>query len=225
MSSDHFEKPEKPLSVLVRKGNYRKTCRTAGQGFNSFGKYSQVHHIVCEHAVAQWKDHYEDNPAKMQYIEDCLWITDWNINHKDNLIGLPTNVQFIDIFGNLPETAWIPLDLPSHLVDHNTDDGYTEEVGAYLKTNIWDTLEESKKNHEVDAEAIKTQLKNASGHFEKRLRDRAKREGGVKKGWKLRFEKKYEKKWYHPFSMAETPKHRYPGVSHTDLTDIFMKLG
>jgi hypothetical protein len=224
--SSHFVKPKERKSTLVRKGNYQKTCKDAGNGWNSeTTRRSEVHHILCEHSLARWKDQFKGDTAKTTYIDNCLWITDWDINKKDNLIGLPRNRQFREVYGNLSESAWQPVNLPSHQVDHNTADGYTTEVGKWLKAQIWDKLEEAKGDHKADAETIKKQLEDGSSHFLDLLRKRGAREGGTKMGWKLRFDKGYEKKWYQPFSMGKKPLHRHAGKSGSDLTNIFKKLG
>ena len=224
---EHFEKPKKRSSVLERDNKYRQTCVDANSGFNSsIERRSEVHHILCNHSVAKrLEDYKNDGGVTMTYIENCLWITDWDLNNKDNLIGLPRNRQLRECYGEKPEKTWIPLNLPSHHVDHNTADGYTNEVQMWLRRNIWDKLEAASKQHKADAETIKKQLEDGSAHFKKLLLSRGTREMGTKMGWKLQHDKRYERLWYQPFSMGKKPSHRQPAASNTDMTGIFKKLG
>jgi hypothetical protein len=227
VDSDHFEKPEKRSSILEPDSKYRQTCRSANSGFNSSAeRRSEVHHILCNHSVAKRQaDYKDDGGVTMKYVENCLWITEWDLNNKDNLIGLPRNRQLRECYGKEPEKNWNPVDLPSHQVDHNTADGYTNEVRKWLKANLWDTLNATQKQHKVDAETIKKQLEDGSTHFKKMLISRGSREMGTKICWKLQHDKGYERRWYHPFSMGKKPSHRQSATSKTDMTGIFKKLG
>ena len=107
-SDNHFEKPAQRKSVLVRNSSYRDNCSA---GFTS-GDW-QAHHIACHHSVntREIEDEY------LEYVENCLWITEWDLNASDNLIGLPVNKQYRSSNGTSPTNYC------SHQVDHNTKDG------------------------------------------------------------------------------------------------------
>ena len=193
--------------TLERKSNARKNCDT---GFRS-GRW-QTHHICCKHSIASRNTD--------DYIEDCLWITQWDINEAHNLIGLPTNKQYRESKGMIPEN------LPSHQVDHNTRYGYTKECTLWLQRNVWEALDRNQKNHEVTAERIRASLREASEHFREELESRGGRCRGTKYCWERRFpdHPEYVEHWYYAFSMAENPSKRHPGIDMNRLTEIFKKI-
>jgi hypothetical protein len=137
MPSKHFEKTHKRESVLWRNSTYREDT---GAGFCT-GAW-ESHHICCNHAV----EGREINKNK-EYVEECLWITPWDLNTPGNLSGLPKNRQYRNTDGQ------VPVNLCSHQVDHNTSDGYTAECKKWLKTHVWDKLNDKRKKHEVNAKA------------------------------------------------------------------------
>ncbi|HSP78555.1 MAG TPA: hypothetical protein VLQ93_08510, partial [Myxococcaceae bacterium] len=107
----HIQKTRKQESTLVPVRSYPKNCTS---GFKREG-YWQAHHILCLVSIGKRKDDYPPTPPELaDYLEACLWVTPWDINAGDNLIGLPTNKQYTDSDGKDPEN------LPSHFVDHNT---------------------------------------------------------------------------------------------------------
>lgn len=234
MASSHFRKTAKNhASVLERKGNYQATCKAkaTNAGFNSSQeRRSEVHHVVCEHSIELRFQYYPDDKEAVKYIENCLWITPWDINNADNLIGLPRNRRFrVDWAGTSDETQWTPVEHPSHQVDHNTATGYTKEVSKYLRKNIWTKLQ-AKKNepHEVGVELIKEQLQAASTWYLGQLDIRGKRPPGKVEGWRNRYEDSFRATWFIPFSMGLVPTPRNPGakgsVATAALTQIKKKL-
>ena len=214
----HIKKERKRESVLHKTSGYASNC---GSGFMTKG-WCQIHHVVCVSCIAGRKDGYPDDMD--DYLEACLWITKWDLNDAHNLVGLPLNKQYRRSDGK------DPVNQPSHQVDHNTRDGYTQEVFDYLKENVWNSLTAKKKVHEVDAATLRTQLRNASDKLRERLEKRGKRgelgkkTGGTKICWENRFEVAYKDVWYQPFSMAKNPSRRSPGISFKRLTNIFKKL-
>ncbi|WP_437707693.1 hypothetical protein WMF45_28050 [Sorangium sp. So ce448] len=229
---DHFTRtPENKASELEKNTTYAKTAQNANKGYNNTDKFaddrprSEVHHIVCEISVTLRFEDYKDNgldDATVQYIEDCLWITKWDINNVDNLVGMPRNRRFrADWASTTDETKWTPLQWPSHQVDHLTTDGYTDEVQAWLYKNVWSTVRDKRKKHETSAEAILKALKQGETHFHGQLTTRGTRPPGKKDGWKNRHEESYAKKWYKPFSMGKKPRHREPGAKRKYATGLF----
>lgn len=68
--------------------NYKKICTDGYQGSRT-----EAHHIVPKTAVDKSVGTYD--PPKRKYLKDVMWITDWNLNAKSNLIGLPTLDSFL----------------------------------------------------------------------------------------------------------------------------------
>jgi hypothetical protein len=176
----------------------------------------------------------KDAATKLK-LEQSLYITDWNINKKPNMIGLPQRCQFRQSYGGAEAaaltnaaagaTAWkaaTPINKPSHNNDHNTTGGYTEEVSTYLQTNIWDKFDASKGDHNADAKWLKDQLEAASSHFQDILLARGARSPGTVKAWQQRFT--LTPGWEDPFSMADVPTERSGGRAIGDLTNIFKAL-
>jgi hypothetical protein len=201
----HFQKTNDRKSVLERNSTYRANC---SDGFVS-GLW-QAHHITCHHALGgrEIADKY------LEYVNDCLWITDWDLNDSANLVGLPLNMQYRMSDGT------DPVDKCSHQVDHNTQGGYTDECKQWLKTNVWDTLTNVRKKHEVTAKDLKAALNQCTGVFKGKLTKRGSRKGGTVTCWNNRHKPSYAEKWYYPFSMGDTPSHRHPGPD----TDLWKKM-
>ncbi|KFA94394.1 AHH domain-containing protein [Archangium violaceum] len=209
----HIKKENKKRkSILHATSNYQKNCAS---GFQK-KEYSQIHHILCLQSIASRAEQYK--PGLKDYIEACLWVTPWDINNPDNLMGLPLNKQYRKSDGKEPKN------LPSHQIDHNTRGGYREEVSAYLKDNVWSTLTAKKKVHDVDVKKLKDELESASNTFRTRLEKRGLRGPQTKLGWQNRFEPTYAKTWHLPFSMARIPSPRSPGISLKKLVNVFKKL-
>jgi hypothetical protein len=72
--------------------NYRKSCEGCGKGFH--GPRGEAHHIVPQTSIEESKETYikGKTPPKevARYVNDVQYITDWNINKPDNMMGLPT---------------------------------------------------------------------------------------------------------------------------------------
>jgi len=226
MSADdeHIIQTEKRKSVLWRQfPKYRNNTNT---GFFSAAGIWEAHHVLCYDSVES-----REISENEDYVEACLWITDWNLNDSLNMIGLPKNRQYKQTSGTTPSN------LPSHQVDHNTKNGYRDEVTMWLKDNIWDTLNDKRKAHEINAKSIENVLKSASDKFRELIESRGQRKKGTLYCWQHRLPTpppalpasaqssyKQEKKWYFPFSMAKKPNERHPGVDHANLTYIFKKI-
>lgn len=215
-SADHLAKAPERKSLLTRDGSYRKTCEDNSLGFTGPNKPDgnrwEAHHILCDHAVGS----RDTTP----YVEDCLWSTDWNLNDKHNLIGLPRNREFRQD-GTARADKWV-----SHQVDHNTQGGYTDECKDWLQNNIFNSLAEKaeEEDHSLEVEDIRSDLRTGSDIFRGLLKARAERPPGIVEGWKNRFEEEYQKSWYLPFSMGQNPRHRSPGVDLNDKSRNVFKL-
>lgn len=221
MAKRHYALPRGSKSILDRVQPYK--CST---GFRT--GYHQIHHILCVESVGRRKTHYASNPEKLAYIKACLDLTKYDINNANNLIGLPTNTQYRRTKGQ------VPVNYVSHTCDHNTMEGYRDEVADWLVTNVWNALEAKQEGHDVDPKNIAEQMKKAEDAFRKRLEERALRPspkpgivGGTQACWNNRFKPAYVKVWYQPFSMARTAKvsPRNPGKPNSrSVEEVLKKL-
>ena len=213
------QKTVKRESTLTKASSstYRGTCKGANNGFCR--DVWQAHHVVPKESLDKRVDYIVS--ADRHYIEDCLWITKWDLNQADNLYGMPTNRQYRNTEGD------VPSNIPSHQVDHTSSKGYNWEVADWLNENVWKTLKGQQEPHEVDPKDIANLLKKGSDGFVKKLEKRGKRPGnkGTKHCWDRRFpdHAEHEPQWYYPFSMAKTPSERSPGAA-VSMVGIFKKL-
>lgn len=202
--TQHFQKNHDRKSTLTRSSNYRGST---SKGFLT-GDW-RSHHILCCMAV---KSINVDSPD-LPYIEDCLWITDWDVNNPDNLIGLPVKQQYVASKG------LIPANRCAHNVDHPI---YNQDVCKWLKKNVWDKVKGQQAPHNVDPKCIASDLKNCSMTFDTFLAAYAIRNGGTVSSWTNRFTQ--TDTWYQPFSMAATPSPRHPGTDPNTFARLFEKL-
>jgi hypothetical protein len=214
---DHEERLGPRKSVLWRDNAYRDRCSPGRM------KLWEAHHILCNHAMEGYEEAIKDmSKSDQKYIKDCLWITDWDLNNKGNMVALPENQEYEDRKGRYPNNKC------SHQVDHNTQGGYTEEVKMVIRGNVFETLAADREKHELSAEDIAQLLKDVTSHFKDELRRRGRRNGGTKICWKNRWKKddSYKFKWYYPFSMAddEMVRMRGRGVDKSSLDEIFKLL-
>lgn len=200
MAKKHASIPNPCNSKLERSSNYRSKCTDPCAMPTGKTPYkNQIHHILCEHAIL---DIRPDDDSKLQFIKDCLCIASWDINDSSNLIGLPLKSAYIRTAGKTPQNFCC------HNVDHNTADGYTNECKQWLHDNVWNTLIDKRKSHEVTTANIVAQLKACTAMFKSVLTRRGLRNDGTQYSYENRFT---EPEWYAPFSMAANPTPRSPG--------------
>ena len=180
----HMKKPRKRLSKLSGSSSYANNC---SDGCATVSK-KQAHHILSLTCLGKRKKDYPGDAARKKYIEDCLYCTEWDINKSPNLIWLPLNKQYRNSKGK------VPTDLPSHQVDHNTANGYTKEVSAWLKANIWDKITKKDDIHKADVRKVKRELENGSAHWNGKLKRFGRRNSGTEWSWENRHEKDQKKK-------------------------------
>lgn len=199
----HIVLPDPCHSKLERSSNYRSVCVNPCAMPDGRTPYkNQIHHILCEHAILDRQPTGDADGSKAKFIQECLCLIDWDINEEPNLIGLPLKSAYIRTGGKTPQNFCC------HNVDHNTAKGYTYECKKWLHDNVWNTLVDKRKKHEVNAENILAALKRCSSTFKGVLTKRGKRNDGTQSSYENRFD---EDEWYHPFSMAQEPTPRSPG--------------
>lgn len=64
--------------------DYHKECEVGGRGY--LGPRHEAHHILPQDSIEK---SIQESGKDERYIRDVQYITDWNINHPENLIGLP----------------------------------------------------------------------------------------------------------------------------------------
>jgi len=234
-----WKKLAKCAVTLYEQDSHRDVSEAKSPGFGKHGERGtewQSHHILC---ICAMGDRTDGTDSKLtQELDDALYGTDWNINEKLNMIGLPQKKKYREAYIKIEKmkpalqaAEWakagtdqkvLPADLPAHNIDHNL---YTDEAITYLQDNVWSKFKTGGKTHETRAEWLKTQLENASKEFEKRLLNRgARRKNGTVAAWQKRFKKPKDKFWANPFSMAAVPTERYEGRGIGALEEIFKKL-
>jgi len=233
MSNKHFSKKYEKKGVFEKSRGYRAACRSCGKGYHN--AMWQAHHVLPGTTVsrATIEEQIKDS-EKVEYIEGCKWITDWDLNEKYNLIGLPTIWDYIlaeRISGDQKKKELIelsgskkkrisrlekllknfvgPIDLPAHQPVSWGHTDFNDEVMLYLKKEVWDPLKVKKKEHEIEPESIKSKLDKSVKSFQDKLQRRGRREGGTEKNWPKRLEKG-NNTWFHPFSMASDDDLRAP---------------
>lgn len=65
---------------------------------------------------------------------------------------------------------------------------------------------------------------DATTAFQKKLIKRGQRQAGTRTCWADRFKENGMKTWYYPFSMAQIPSPRPPGVDLKNMKNLFEKL-
>jgi len=204
-ASTHFQKTNDRKSVL-HPVNYRSNITGFPDGETPWK--NQIHHILVCYLFkhARILEALNSDAQKAEYCNDCLWVTEWDINGKENLIGLPVWSTYTILYKNqAAQPPNSPTNLPCHTRGHGGKKGYSIDVRIWLKTNIWDGLSVKQEPHPKDLETILEQLKEGEEAWRDELEDRGTRQGGTWNAWVNR---RTLPKWYEPFSMAENPKPR-----------------
>lgn len=199
----HAGIPNPCNSKLERSSTYRDKCTNPCKMATGKSPYkNQIHHILCEHAILDIQPAGDDDGKKLQFIKDCLCMAVWDINDPSNLIGLPLKSAYTRPGVNKPQNHCC------HNVDHNTSDGYTNEVKGYLHRVVWNELIDQKKPHSVNVDNIVQALKDCTSLYTDILTARGLRNKGTELSYANRFT---QPKWYAPFSMSLNPTPRSPG--------------
>jgi hypothetical protein len=199
----HPKPGKKAEFIRSRKGDAHITnCGSKGY---TVKKHCQIHHILC---VSCLQDARILPKGNRPYIRKCFKITDWDINAKPNVIGLPLKRAYLK---RENDGGWD--DLPCHQVDHNPH--YTDGVADWLTENVWDTLKAKEKGCDVEPKEIAKLLNSGSTHWETFLVDRGAGSDsggrGTRYSWEHRNDAGMRKTWHIPFSMHPgTPPERRP---------------
>ncbi len=175
--------------------DYRSECEGCGKGYHSHRW--QAHHILPGMVFMDLVD----------YIRECLGVTDYNINKPYSMCGLPTLKAFILYFqgddtfpiskdktklvqmkrwGDIRKYKYqahievtFPGDLPCHQPVSFGHVRYNEEVIEHLTQEIWKPLKKKKdKEDHPEPEDIKEKLIKAKDKFWNHLKNKGKGSGG-----------------------------------------------
>lgn len=194
--------------------NYKEVCKPSWDSFSykqrlkgsTFDKRYEAHHILCVSPVSKV---LFGNPD----IQPAIAETDWCINNKANMLAMPlwghTVLYYLratqEAEGDLDKVEPPPFaDLPQHNIDHNSSEGYTQEIHDDC-TRIANAIEKSE--HKLKGSSLKSKLDKLSAEWETELKRRgSKRQGGTHRGWKKGVADPAGSSWIHPFSMASDGK-------------------
>lgn len=168
-------------------------------------KEYEAHHLLCVACVTE----FIGKSAKLKQVVEQ---TEWCINAKKNMLGMPLWGHTIrwycdlassgEVRGDVPAPSF--QDLPQHDYDHNSAKGYLQDVKAKLK-ELAEEIADSTEKHEEVSGTLKAELDGLSDDFRGCLQARGSRCGGTHKAWKQGSDKP-ESDWYLPFSMADDGK-------------------
>jgi hypothetical protein len=206
MAKKHMEIPSEKEWKFKRNRNGDEHVGNCADGyFNPKGLVPnrlEIHHILCVHACSDATFPASITDDEKTFIYVCLAISEWNINGKENNIGLPKKWAYVMDGKNT--TGWDGL--PCHQVDH---DIYLRNVASYVRTEIWDKVKKAKKAEdceELTGENIAQHFIDGSDTWKKRLTKRGKKYGGTKACLDYCLDGKQgpmaDSNWYVPFSMA-----------------------
>jgi hypothetical protein len=197
--------PKDPAHWLLKRNRDgdKHITNCGSKGYTGLSTYSNIHHIVCISCMADGTiDGYVTDAARRKFIENCLAETNWDINAKDNVVGLPKKQAYVDKLAPLNWGTW-----PCHQVDHPS---YLEKVSDRINDDIWVTCQDVAQDCKVKGQAIATQLGLESTFWFGKLSGR-----GTAAAWATR--KQNPDKWYIPFSMdIDDPSPRKPPPDWTD---------
>jgi hypothetical protein len=170
---------------------------------------------------------------QMEFLTECLKLTDWDINKDHNTVGLPLKRAFSDPAapkspGSADFGVW-----PCHQVEHNL---YNDQLDIDLNANVWqqvlkkrETCTQCNKECNIKAASVVTELKNESIRLLTFLTARGHGTNcGMASpqttGWAWTSRDKIPNDWYKPFSMSPTTiAARKPPPDPTNFTDSALR--
>jgi hypothetical protein len=167
----------------------------------TFDKTYEAHHLLCVSSVST-------TLVENDNIDSIIRETEWCINNKDNMFGMPLwghTVKYYCGIGSAAadiEPAAPPFaNIPQHDWDHNSALGYTQEVTKAMK-GLAGKIEKSE--HDFKGNALQGKLNTIAQRYMTILKNRgSSRNGGTHNAW-LQGRKDPDLRWYEPFSMAST---------------------
>lgn len=212
------------LFCALRKKNcghnqYREVCRPS-----TWGKY-QAHHLLCVASVTRLI-------GKKEEIVDIVKQTEWCINDAHNMIAMPVCSVTVRHYCNLlvaraPSVAPEFANIPQHDYDHNSKQGFLQEVDTKLE-ELADQVEEKKDDHTIASGTLLGGLKGLSTYFRGELTRRGStRSGGTHAAWEDGMSNNMSTTWYKPFSMANDgceDQRTFPGLNRARAQKIIERI-
>jgi hypothetical protein len=230
----HFERKKGNREGYFSKGkgnktpNYKSIWKGDKTGFT--GARKEVHHIVPQTSIDQATTEIKER-EKLNYIKNVKWVTPWNINNANNLIGLPTVYTYImkgDAIKNMSGDQWAKLNAwvsvirrwssslrRKYLNDNGDPEGfpihnpvswghteYNQKVAKEIKKKVWDPLKEKAKKHQEEPEKVDAKMRKLSGRWRKKLEDHP---GATVEKWVIK-NRRGDRRWYKPFLMWDVKK-------------------
>jgi hypothetical protein len=84
--------------------HYRSSCKS---GY--LGPRHEAHHLVPDDMIDESVVE-AGKTVGLQYIVDVMWVTDWNINNPDNMIGLPSYHSYDLYYQRKVDLEWASTD-------------------------------------------------------------------------------------------------------------------
>jgi hypothetical protein len=174
-----------------------------GEGMDK--KY-EAHHILCVSPVTK---ELTGNTKIKKAIEE----TDWCINNGGNMIAMPLWGHTVKWYCKITRSRkFLPQDvpappfenLPQHNIDHNSKEGYTQEITDACRQLVKDVQE---AGHDFQAEGLQGALDGLAKDWRAEIERRGSaRQGGTHKAWKSAQGDPPDPDWFQPFSMASDDK-------------------
>ena len=198
---------------------YRKNCSPSPkkwqneffrQGRRKKPKFFEAHHLLCVASVTKCI-------AGGKGIKEIVKNTEWCVNRKKNMFAMPLWGHTIQHYCKIEERGLNILErvdkksvgapkfknIPHHDYDHNSNDGYKDELEGKLDAIAKDLREMKDKAHEAKTKELQSRLNKLSGDCRTLLQRRGERKDGTNEAWKKGKNGK-DAEWYEPFSMAAT---------------------
>ncbi|HEY1755870.1 MAG TPA: hypothetical protein VGG72_10775 [Bryobacteraceae bacterium] len=203
MAGDDAHKEPKPIGAFCptrgcKENNYQAKCQSA-----SWRSGCQAHHILCVSSI-------NDGLVATPKIKPILRQTKWCINAAKNMVAMPVWGATVEYYCtiNPVRSAFSQVrggpefvDICQHNWDHNTTNGYTQEVTEVL---VRVGVKIVARKHKGEDQDVAAELDEYSSDFRSKLRDRGVRKGGTHTAWKdaKKADGAVGTGWYMPFSMA-----------------------
>jgi len=219
---------------------YQKNCTPSPVGWATYSfkqgqikienKKHEAHHLLCVSCVTEFIGYDEQ-------IQEIVAQTPWCINSTTNMFAMPLWGHTIKYYCNLRRSGATFRDrsadppkfenIPQHDYDHNSDNGYTDEVGKDLE-KVARQIAKKRKAHEAAIMELESRLNSLSEKYRKKLQGRGRRCQGTHYAWTVAG-LSGDAKWCHPFSMAAKPEKRtFPttsGVLADKIAELVAVLG